>query len=70
VFKERVFGLAVRMLGHPVDAEEATQEILIKIITHLSAFRQESTFTSWIYRIAANYLLVTRKRRAELIYSF
>jgi len=67
--KDRVFGLAVRMLGHPVDAEDATQEILIKIITHLSAFRQESAFTSWIYRIAANYLLVTRKRRAELIYS-
>jgi RNA polymerase sigma factor (sigma-70 family) len=67
--KDRVFGLAVRMLGHPVDAEDATQEILIKIITHLSAFRQESAFTSWVYRIAANYLLSTRKRRAELIYS-
>ena len=64
--KDRVFGLAVRMLGHPVDAEDATQEILIKIITHLSAFRQESAFTSWIYRIAANYLLATRTRRAEL----
>ena len=67
--KDRVFGLALRMLGHPVDAEDATQEILIKIITHLSAFRQESAFTSWVYRIAANYLLATRKRRAELIYS-
>ena len=67
--KDRVFGLAVRMLGHPIDAEDATQEILIKIITHLSTFRQESAFTSWVYRIAANHLLTIRKRRVELSYS-
>lgn len=67
--KDRVFGLAVRMLGHPLDAEDATQEILIKIITHLSTFRQESAFTSWVYRIAANHLLTIRKRRVELSYS-
>lgn len=67
--KDRIFGLAVRMLGHPMDAEDATQEILIKIITHLSAFRQESAFTSWIYRIAANHLLTARKHRVELRYT-
>lgn len=67
--KDRIFGLAVRMLGHPMDAEDATQEILIKIITHLSAFRQESAFTSWVYRIAANHLLTARKHRVELSYS-
>ena len=66
---DRVFGLAVRMLGHPIDAEDATQEILIKIITHLSTFRQESAFTSWVYRIAANHLLTIRKRRVELSWS-
>lgn len=66
--KDRIFGLAVRMLGHPMDAEDATQEILIKIITHLSAFRQEAAFTSWIYRIAANHLLTARKNQVELRY--
>lgn len=60
-----VYGLAIRMLWHPADAEDATQEVLIKVVTHLSAFRGESAFGTWVYRIAANHLLTTRRRRAE-----
>lgn len=63
--QDRVYRLAIRMLSHPADAEDATQEILIRIVTHLGQFRGESSFTSWVYRIACNYLLTTRKRRAE-----
>jgi len=64
--KDQVFGLALRMLGDPSDGEDATQEILIKVVTHLSEFRQESAFSTWVYRIASNHLLAIRKRRAEL----
>jgi RNA polymerase sigma factor (sigma-70 family) len=64
--KDRIFGLALRMLGDPFDGEDATQEILIKTVTHLSEFRQESAFSTWVYRIASNHLLAIRKRRAEL----
>lgn len=60
-----VYGLAMRMLWHPADAEDASQEILVKVITNLGSFRGESRFTTWVYRIAANHLLSTRKRRAE-----
>ena len=63
--QDRVYGLALRTLFLPADAEDATQEILIKVITHLGAFRGESRFTTWVFRIAANHLLNTRKRRAE-----
>lgn len=63
--QDRLYRLAMRMLSHPADAEDATQEILIRIVTHLCQFRGESSFTSWVYRIACNYLLTTRKRRAE-----
>lgn len=63
--QDRVYGLAIRMLCHPADAEDATQEILVKIVTHLSDFRQESAFTTWVYRVASNHLLNTHKRRAE-----
>jgi RNA polymerase sigma factor (sigma-70 family) len=63
--QDRVYGLAIRMLGHPTDAEDATQEILVKIVTHLGSFRQESAFTSWVYRIACHHLLTTRKRHAK-----
>ncbi len=63
--QDRVYGLALRMLGYPADAEDAAQEILVKVVTHLDSFRQESGFTTWVYRVAANHLLTTRKRRAE-----
>jgi RNA polymerase sigma factor (sigma-70 family) len=63
--QDRIYGLALRMLGYPVDAEDAAQEILIKVVTHLESFRQESEFTTWVYRIAANHLMTTRKRLAE-----
>ena len=63
--RERVYGLAMRMLSHPADAEDATQEILIKTVTHLGQFRGECAFSTWVYRIACNHLLTTRKRRAE-----
>ena len=42
--QDRIYNLALRMLWHPSDAEDATQEILMKVITHLSQFRQESAF--------------------------
>src|SRR5712691_9233818 len=63
--QDLIYGLALRMLWHPEDARDATQEILIRIVTHLSDFRGESRFTSWCYSIAANHLRSTRRSRAE-----
>ena len=63
--QDKVYGLSLRMLGYPPDAEDASQEILVKVITRLSDFRGESAFTSWVYRIASNHLLSSRKRIAE-----
>ena len=61
----KVYDLAVRMLWHPEDAKDATQEILFRVVTHLGSFRGESNFFTWVYRIAANHLLSWRKSRAE-----
>jgi RNA polymerase sigma factor (sigma-70 family) len=63
--QDPIYRLALRTLFLPADAEDATQEILIKIITHLSAFKGESRFSTWYFRIATNHLLNTHKRRAE-----
>jgi RNA polymerase sigma factor (sigma-70 family) len=63
--QSRIYNLALRALFLPADAEDATQEILIKVITHLADFKGESLFTTWVFRIAANHLLTTRKCRAE-----
>jgi RNA polymerase sigma factor (sigma-70 family) len=65
--QDRIYNLALRMLWLPADAEDATQEILIKIITHLGSFWGDSAFTTWAYRIASNHLLTTRRRRAEQV---
>ncbi len=51
-----VFNLSLRMLGTFADAEDATQDILLKMITHLSSFRGDSAFTTWVFRIATNHL--------------
>src|SRR5215472_11893894 len=60
-----IYNIAVRMLYHPQDAEDATQEILIKILTRLSSFEGRSTFRTWLYRIVVNHLLNTRRARVE-----
>jgi RNA polymerase sigma factor (sigma-70 family) len=60
-----VFNLAMRMLGHRADAEDATQEILLRVTTHLGSWRGDSAFSTWVYSIATNQLLTARTRRAE-----
>ncbi len=59
-----IYRLALRMLYHPADAEDATQEILIRVVTRLGSFRHESAFSTWSHRVAANYLLTARRKRA------
>lgn len=59
--QDMVFNLSLRMLGMIPDAEDATQEILIKVMTRLSAFRQESSLSTWVFRIAVNHLRSCRK---------
>ncbi|MBC2869995.1 RNA polymerase sigma factor [Bittarella massiliensis] len=54
--QDLVFNLSLRMLGLLPDAEDATQEILIKVMTRLGSFRQESSLTTWVFRIALNHL--------------
>ncbi|MEW5977781.1 MAG: RNA polymerase sigma factor [Acidobacteriota bacterium] len=65
VVQQEVQPLALRFLWHPQDAEDATQEILLRIIKGLSGFRGDSSFRTWVYRIACNTLLTLRKRRLE-----
>ncbi len=56
-----VFNLSLRMLGTFADAEDAAQDILLKMITHLSSFRGDSSFTTWVFSIAVNHLKNYRK---------
>lgn len=60
-----IYNIAVRMVFQPQDAEEVTQEVLIKAVTRLSTFQGESKFRTWLYRIASNHVLNMRRRGAE-----
>jgi RNA polymerase sigma factor (sigma-70 family) len=60
-----IFNIAVRMVFRRQDAEDVTQEVLVKVITKLSTFKGESTFRTWLYRIAANHVLNMKRRWAE-----
>jgi RNA polymerase sigma factor (sigma-70 family) len=60
-----VYGLALRMLWNRADAEDATQEILVRVVTRLAQFDFRSALTTWVYRVAVNYLLDVKKSPTE-----
>lgn len=60
-----IFNLAIRMLADRSDAEDATQEILIKIITQLGSLREIEAAGAWAYQIACRHLL-SRSRAGRI----
>jgi RNA polymerase sigma factor (sigma-70 family) len=65
--QDDVYKLALRMTGSPDDAQDACQEILIKVVTRLDSFRGDSSVRTWAYRIAVRHLLDRRKSRVEAL---
>jgi RNA polymerase sigma factor (sigma-70 family) len=61
----RLFRLAYRFLHHRQDAADATQEILILVLTKLSTFRGDSSVATWAYRVACRHLLRAREKSAQ-----
>jgi RNA polymerase sigma factor (sigma-70 family) len=53
------------MLWNRQDAEDATQENLVGVVTRLAQFDFRSRLTTWVYRVAVNYLLDVRKSPVE-----
>ena len=60
--QDLIYNLAIRMLWHPDNAKDATQDILIKIITNLGSFNHKSAFTTWVYKLTSNHLLNIKKK--------
>jgi RNA polymerase sigma factor (sigma-70 family) len=63
--QDDVYGLALRMLWNREDAEDATQEILVRTVTRLAQFHFRSKLKTWVYRIAVNYILDVKKSAVE-----
>ena len=63
-YEQRVYSLALRMLRHPQDAEDVTQQTFLSALEHLDGFRGDASFATWLLRIATHAALkVIRKQK-------
>ena len=62
-----VYNIAVRMLGIPAAAEDATQEIFIKVFGKIASFEGRSSFRTWLYRVAFHHLLNIKRSPGEQV---
>lgn len=60
-----IYNVALKMVWEPKDAEDVTQEILIKMISHLGGYRKEAAFRTWLFRIVKNHVLNMKRRPIE-----
>ncbi len=61
MYQRRIFNLSLRMLGDHEEASDLTQEVFVKLYRAIHQFREQSSFYTWLYRIAIN----TCKNRLE-----
>ncbi len=64
-----IYNVAWKMCHNPIDAQDLTQEVLIKVITKLGQFNFKSKFRTWLYRIVVNEFLQSKRRKSEAQFS-
>ncbi|MFI6871349.1 RNA polymerase sigma factor [Nocardia sp. NPDC050406] len=65
LLQDPLYRLALRMTGRPADAEDATQEILLRAVRNLATWRGEAKLLTWAYRIGVNHLLNLRRESPQ-----
>ncbi len=66
-----IYNVALRFVLNPDDAQDLTQEAVIKVITKLSQFNKTSEFRTWLYRIVFNHFMNSKRRKLEtVVYDF
>jgi RNA polymerase sigma factor (sigma-70 family) len=63
--QDYIYNVALKFFLNPDDALDATQEVLIKVITALQSFKGDSNFRTWLYRIVFNHFLNSPERKME-----
>lgn len=67
-YSRPVYSLIYRIVSNQEDAEELAQDVFLKAFKNLSGFKGDSSFTTWIYRIAYNTAIsATRKKKREFL---
>jgi RNA polymerase sigma-70 factor, ECF subfamily len=69
-YQSRIYRLSYGILRNPQDAEEVIQEVFLRLFQKLDSFKGDSTFASWLYRVAINttYMKLREKKGADLLY--
>jgi len=62
-YRRTVLTIVMKIIGNKEDAEDLTQEIFIKVFKSLEQFKEESEFSTWLYRIAYNTTLSELRKR-------
>ncbi|MEW1736478.1 sigma-70 family RNA polymerase sigma factor [Nocardia beijingensis] len=65
LLQDPLYRLALRMVWRPAEAEDATQEILVRVLDHLHTWRAEAKLLTWAYRIGVNHLLNLRRQTPQ-----
>lgn len=67
-YEKKVYNTAYRFFNNAEDAMDVSQEIFIKVFTSLRRFREDSSFSTWLYRIAVNTCIdFLRKKREDVL---
>ena len=71
LFQEKVFNTAVNFLQNQQDAEDAAQEVFIQVYNSIGQFKENSTLSTWIYRITITKCLDhTRSKKRKKRFAF
>ena len=64
MYSRRVYAKCLHMVGNEAEAEDLTQEVFLQLFRKMDSFRGESAFSTWLYRVAVNVVLMSLRRKS------
>jgi RNA polymerase sigma-70 factor, ECF subfamily len=62
----RVYGVCLRMIKNPADAEDLTQQVFLQFFRNIGKFRGESRLSTWLHRVTVNVVLMHLRRKKPM----
>lgn len=66
-YQGKVYGTVYKILQDSGHAEDATQDIFVKVYRSLSSFNRSASFSTWVYRIAVNHCMTMLRRKKDVL---
>ena len=61
LLQNTVYSFSMKVCGHPEDAEDTMQEVLVKLLPYLPKFENPQALSAWLYKVARNRCLMNRR---------